>query len=435
MGAKHVGTYNIKLYEKYLTPYLNSSLEPAEMNHDVPLIHYPEVDDFFLNCAVAQTPGGRIYSVYFDNEDGDDASAIFCWSDDGGKTFSVPKFILDPGIIPGTAVHRSCICGQLWCDPEGRLWFFYMQSVGYFDGRGGSWVVRCDNPDSDAPVWGRSRRIWHGTPMTKPIVLEDGSYLTLISLWGREKIGIQVNKNYVCGLNSSLYHELDSERKIYAFISRDKGETWEKLGGICPSPEIRDFDEPSVVQRNDGSLIMLMRTVTGIQRSVSLDMGRTWSEPELLENVPCATSNFFFTKLLSGHLLLVTNSFILPNDGGLNNRQELLAIRQDEIRARRNMTAFLSCDGGISWCGKLLLDDRQSSYPDGFQTSDGRIFITYDQKRRGGRLVLCSFREEDVAACKPVSSDALFKHTIIRSASAIAEEDGCGPVTGYIKFF
>ena len=75
------------------------------------------------------------------------------------------------------------------------------------------------------------------------------------------------------------------------------------------------------------------------------------------------------------------------------------------------MTALVSDDDGATWTGGLL-DDRESSYPDGVQAPDGSIYIIYDHQRytlnrhgkRGvGSVQMAVFREEDVRAGKPVS--------------------------------
>ena len=423
--SKFVNTYHVPMYEDYMEPLLEYGLKPAEMRDDVPLIYYPEVDDFFLNGAVERTPGGRIWVLYYNNEDGEDASAVLCWSDDDGKTFSHPKFVLDPGYVPGTGLHISCILGgQLWCDPEGRLWFFYSQSLGYFDGRAGIWAVRCDNPDDEKPVWGTPRRIWHGCTFTKPLVLPDGSWLTLFTLFGRQKIAFQPNKHYLVGKNSRFFKELDEERKTFAFISRDKGETWEKLGGFVPDESIRDFEEAQMVLCKDGSLLAYMRTREGIYESISTDQGLHWTVPAKASAPLSSVSRCFLTRLNSGNLLLVMN----PRPDGAGDSQ-------NEYVARKGLIATISCDDGRTWSPGFVIEDRVSSYPDGFQTPDGRIFVTYDQERRHGRLVMAIFREGDVIARQPECSDAVFKHTIVRSATDIADGIGYGPLTGFIKFF
>ena len=64
-------------------------------------------------------------------------------SDDDGKTWSKPKVMIDPkdGEKEGVRYERRALVGNLWTDPLGRLWCFFDQSLGYFDGRGGDWFI------------------------------------------------------------------------------------------------------------------------------------------------------------------------------------------------------------------------------------------------------------------------------------------------------
>ena len=48
---------------------------------------------------------------------------------------------------------------------------------------------------------------------------------------------------------------------------------------------------------------------------------------------------------------------------------------------RSHMTAFVSDDDGALWKGRLLLDERESSYPDGIQAEDGTLLTIYDHQR------------------------------------------------------
>ncbi len=83
------------------------------------------------------------------------------------------------------------------------------------------------------------------------------------------------------------------------------------------------------------------------------------------------------------------------------------------------MTAYISKDDGHTWLGGLLLDERKGiSYPDGFQTSDGRIHIQYDYKRECGEILMAVFKEEDVLAGKNVSGFVLLKHPVVQSFTA-----------------
>jgi hypothetical protein len=138
---------------------------------------------------------------------------------------------------------------------------------------------------------------------------------------------------------------------------------------------------------------MLLRNIRGIAQSFSHDGGRTWSEGSIyLEGRTHRNKRFFLRRLKSGALLMVRN----------NSPQG----------DRSQLTAFVSDDDGMTWSDGLLLDNRESSYPDGVQAADGTIYIIYDHQRytlnrdgeKGvGSVVMAAFTEDDVRAGGPVT--------------------------------
>ena len=393
---------DLALYERYVMQHVDSALLPPEIKSNPPLRFHPEVDDYTMSMGMARTPCGRIWLGWFAGGDNDKAVILLARSEDDGKTFSEPQFILDPG-YPDCGIHLSAVVGNLWSAPDGRLFLFFTESLGYFDGRGGSWYAVCANPDSDAPVWSTPRRIWHGASLNKPTVLNDGTWLLPISLWCREKIGIEASSFCWLGERSNLFHVLDSERKAHVFASKDGGITWEKRGGVLNIEPT--FDEHMIVERRDGSLLMYLRTAHGMSMSESFDGGFTWTPP-VRTPFPSASARFFLRKLQSGNLLLVKYS------------------NPEEPEARSHLTAYLSDDDGKTWKGGLLLDERHGiSYPDGFQTDDGRIFIQYDYRRECGEILLAVFTEADVLAGKDVSGSVLLKHTMVQSRTRRLEKE------------
>ena len=94
---------------------------------------------------------------------------------------------------------------------------------------------------------------------------------------------------------------------------------------------------------------------------------------------------------------------------------------------RYHMTAFVSDDDGAKWKGGLLLDERESSYPDGIQAEDGTLFIIYDHQRytlnragkRGvGSVVMATFREADIRAA---FLDLIeMEHMLVEGSAAMA---------------
>ena len=147
---------------------------------------------------------------------------------------------------------------------------------------------------------------------------------------------------------------------------------------------------------------MLVRTTKGIGQSVSTDGGRTWGPGTIyMKGRQAANKRFFIRRLQSGALLMVRNN---APDG-----------------KRSHMTAFISDDDGVSWQGGLLLDERESSYPDGVQADDGTIYVIYDHQRytlnRSGRrgvgsVVMAAFVEKDARAGRPITDKVRLRSVI-----------------------
>jgi hypothetical protein len=392
--------FDPELYDRYLEASLKYTLIPPGINPEVPLRYYPEVDDYTMSCGMARTPNGRIWLAWFGNEDGDGAVMLLAHSDDDGKSFSKPDFIIDPGFIPG-GVHISALVGNLWTAPDGRLFLFVMQSLGFNDGRGGVWQSICENPDDDKPVWSTPVRLWHGAALNKPTVLKNGTWLLPVALWTRSHMSVEQDHHSFWG-QSKLFHELDERRGGNILASADQGGSWQLRGHVSNLFD-RTFDEPMILERKDSSLLMYMRDGHGMTQSESFDEGNTWSVP-VKTPFFSASARFFFSKLESGNALLVKYSNPL------------------ETERRSHLTAYISKDDGATWLGGLLLDERcDVSYPDGFQAPDGRIFVQYDRKRESGEILLAVFTEDDVLAGKTVSGKVLLKHPAVQSRSARLE--------------
>ncbi len=207
-----------------------------------------------------------------------------------------------------------------------------------------------------------------------------------------------------------LKHYLGDERGSNVYLSVDEGKTFDHIGQVrAPGTRV---DEHMIVERDDGTLWMLIRTTKGIAQSTSATGGRTWAPPTLyMEGRQAANKRFFIRRLQSGALLMVRNN---APDG-----------------KRSHLTAFVSDDDGTSWKGGLLLDERESSYPDGMQADDGAIYVIYDHQRytlnrhgqKGvGSVGMARFHEEDVRAGQPVSDTVRLRTVItqLRPASGVA---------------
>lgn len=358
------------VYGQSFAPVAELSLQPPLIITDpLPRYDYDKLD-YGMNMGLERTNNGRIWSLWTAGGDNADAFMVLIASKDNGITWSKPLLVIDAPDA-NSDQKRSVQNGTLWTDPVGRLWVFFDQSMNDFDGRAGVWYIICNTPDDEKPVWSNPVRMWHGTGKSKPIVLKNGKWIFPVSLLNRDIID-KTPGDYL-----EAYHDLDSLRLAHVFVSDDKGHTWKRSGGIR-FPHAT-YDEHHVVERKDGTLWMTARTKRGIYQSVSADQGATWSTPvKFMEHT---SSRHFIRRLTSGNLLLVKH-------GGLTER----------TKVRSKLMAFISDDEGLTWKGGLMLDERRGvSYPDGFQSPDGTIYISYDRNREtDGEILLVRFSEKDV---------------------------------------
>jgi len=347
---------------------------------------FPAYAEKFLPFAMAasleSTQKGRLWTCWAGGQDGPNAYLLASYSDDQGKSWIDPVFVIDPqahGLAMGTRL------GSFWCDPKGRLWLFFHQSCGMFDGSCSNWFVRCDDPDAAEPVWTQPVLIGFGASLNKPFVRANGEWILPVSLWERWHI----DKPF-----ADSYHELDAVRGANVFVSDDEGASWRFRGGIIFQDSC--FNEHSVVEKQDGTLWMLSRCKKEIAQSFSTDGGKTWQPQTTF--FPHVNSKAVFRRLQSGNILLIKHGQDLAK--ATDKRQEL--------------TAFLTADEGKTWSGGLLLDERADvSYPDIAQSPNGDIYVHYDRDRYGAAEILFArFREEDVLAGTPVSASAALKNVV-----------------------
>jgi len=363
---------------------LDLTLEPPLINTNPGPEYDAEKRPGNMIIGIDRTPKGRLWAAWVGNGDSPNGFFMLATSDDDGKTWSMPRVVIDPqdGVFKAgdkeIRYERRALVGNVWTDPLGRLWCFFDQSLGYFDGRCGDWYIRCDDPDAAEPKWTAPVRFADGCTLNKPIVLANGDWLLPVSLWTRDRIGGP-------GTNKEAHQDLDVIRMANVFASTDQGKTWTRRGGVAfPGT---DFDEHMIVERKEGSLWMLARTNKGVSESVSTDKGATWSEPQW-SSIANLSARFFIRRLASGKLLLVKN-------GPINVR----------LPRRSNLKAFLSDDDGKTWGKGLLIDDRaEVSYPDGFQAPDGTIHILYDWNRHSDAEILhVKFSETDFRTDKKLA--------------------------------
>ncbi len=339
--------------------------------------------------GLARASGGRLWATWYGGggDEGPENYVLLVTSADNGCTWSELQRVIDP---PG--LLRTYDPG-LWIDPQGKLWWFYMQSYGFWDGRAGVWATTTDQPDSATPRWTTPRRLADGIMMNKPTVLRDGTWLFSISIWAQEPaFDLPAGDRKHVPPAHNKWDPATVGAHVYR--STDRGATFARIATVKtadPSP-----DEHMIVERQDHSLWMLIRDRGGMSESVSLDRGVTWSAPQPAL-IPHAISRFFIRRLRSGNLLLVKHNPPTIDSRWLSGQP----VPKAKI-GRSHLAAYLSADDGKTWSGGLMLDERTNvSYPDGDESADGRIYIVYDRNRKAEREVLvATFTEPEIAAGK-----------------------------------
>ena len=111
----------------------------------------------------------------------------------------------------------------------------------------------------------------------------------------------------------------------YCYLSDDDGATWRESRRI--KPEKADSYEPICIERKDGSVLMLLRTMAeGQYRSISRDGGETWDAPKPTQLL-CTPSPAALTRIpTTGDLLVIWND----NPGAKSRNPLTSAISRDE---------------------------------------------------------------------------------------------------------
>ena len=322
-------------------------------NPDIVENYKPESRKFSGIPSLAVSPEGRMWVVWYAGiTPGEDFNnyIVVATSEDNGKTWS-EVLVIDPD---GSGPVRA-FDPEVWIDPTGKLWVFWAQTIGHDGTVAGVWSLTIKNPNVVDSDWSESRRLTDGVMMCKPIVLSSGEWVLPASTWRL------------------------TDKSAKAIVSTDEGQTWQELGAVNVPEKFRNCDEHMILEKKNGDIWMFVRTNYGIGESISSDRGYTWS-PLVPSGIQHPAARFFIRRLHSGNLLLVKHGPI------------------DMKTGRSHLMAFVSKDDGLSWSNGLLLDERPGvSYPDGQQTSDGRIYITYDYNRsKEQNILVTSFTEDDI---------------------------------------
>jgi hypothetical protein len=402
---------------------LKEALVPVQPNFS-PGPEYADSRRVFQGIpSIERAPGGRLWAAWYSGGQGESPLnyVMLATSADDGESWSKPLLVIDP---PGRV--RACD-PNVWLDPGNQLWLFWMQVHTLHDGQWGLWSMTTGEPDKERPAWSAPRRLADGVMLNKPTVLRNGEWLFPVShlsarLMENEKRMLPhfLRSNLRALVAQAKEQAINDRSGAWVYASCDRGATLVRRGCARAPEECSTHNEHMVVEKKDGSLWMLVRTSYGIGSSVSDDGGMTWS-PVVESGMPHTASRFFLRRLRSGNLLLVKHGPMEATDGN---------GKPYEFN-RSRLCAFLSADGGKSWKGGLMIEERECTYPDGTQAPDGTIYIIYDHGRRKEKMIMMArFTEEDIRAGRLVSPRAKLKMLVNRATGVIPPEEDWGRLKG-----
>jgi predicted neuraminidase/peroxiredoxin len=287
------------------------------------------------HCStLAEAPNGDLLCLWYAGsyESADDQALYLSRLPKGERQWTKPERVLyNPEQPPGNAVIFRAPNNTV-----GIVWGRMEQSRPMRRGTGWS---KCRpmfrTSHDDGYTWSEDVEIpgmFGTTPRNVPLMLKEGRLALPIS------------------------GETEEGRGSFLLFLGGDGKTW------TPSGFMNGGSQPTVIQRDNGELLSLMRSHPRITMAVSGDAGKTWSNGTATE-LKNPGSGIAMTKLKSGRVVLVFN------DTDQSDRYPLSIIQ--------------STDDGKTWTEQRTLeaDWGEFSYPCIIQADDGMIHISYTYRR------------------------------------------------------
>lgn len=283
---------------------------------------------------------------------------VFTRSLDGGETWEDLEIACDP---PGSVRAAD---PTLWIDPQGNL--RHWVCVNDTGREAGDWEVRervSEDYCGAAVTWRPWRRVEAGLGdwlnINKPIVRSDGAWVYPAMVRTGPSGGRPYFEGFKCGA---------------VVVSADGGETW--TGYRTGEFQGSWVWEPMVFERDDGDIVMFIRTDVGqIFQARSADGGETWS-PFSGTGLPNPNTRFHLRKLPGGPVIVLNN----PSAKNWGERTPL--------------ALHVSRDDGESFRELYILDtDELFMYPDAALGGDGHTLHMSYENRRDIFYARCDLRE------------------------------------------
>ena len=363
------------------------------------LIFAPERTHNHASCIV-ECPNGDLLACWYRGvgpEKGDDVRILASRRLKGKSDWSAPFVMAD---TPGYPDDNPCMV----VDPKGRLWLFWPTLLA---NQWGTALMKYRISTNYQMRQGPPAWEWQDVLHVTPVDLESqlntalkeylSKYADLVARFRKEADEAAAEVRQYAA--NKLYHRLGwmtrahptllpSGRLIVPLytdtfsisimaITDDWGKTW-----ITSQPLIGFGNiQPSVVRKNDGTLVAMMRE-NGIQQHIriseSKDDGLTWSAVENMD-LPNPGSGLEVIRLANGRWALVYN---------------------DTVNGRHSLAVSISADEGKTWQWTRHLEKVEPgkgsySYPSIIQARDGALHATYSYSGPEGESIKhAAFNEE-----------------------------------------
>jgi len=315
-------------------------------------------------------------------------------SSDGGKTWSAPGPVIDPGMNLAYVGH----VGQFIRTRGGTLVILYLN----FDGYKFSWDDARNEPKPDCKLelwairstdggktWVDRQRLFDGynADFMGFIQIQDGSLVATV-----EHLPFDLKRWVVC-----------------SWVSRDDGKTWQKSNAIDLGGRGHHDGavEPMVVELKDGRLMMLIRTnLDQFWKAFSTDGGRSWRtiQPSGIE---ASSAPGWLCRLKSGRLALVWNRLQPEGKTEVRRGHNKSATEKPTSWYREELSIAFSSDEGETWSRPTVIvrePGAQLSYPYILERQPGELWVftryTFDKNHKPAPSVMLSLKESDFVAGK-----------------------------------
>jgi predicted neuraminidase len=295
----------------------------------VPVHHAP---------SIAEAPNGDLLVTWYGGsyESADDEALFLARRKKSERSWGRPQMLLrNPAAPVGNAV--------VFTDQRGRVWIVW--------GR-----MEARQPLIAHTGWERTRLLYRTSEDNGHTWSQDKLFPMETTGWLPRNLPIRLATGE---LVLPLSDERNNRDLSFFVITKDAGATWVRSENV-PNAQSQG-QQPTVAQRQDGSLLAFLRTGPRLLQTESFDKGMTWSPARLTDfkNPDAAVS---LRALRNGNLILAWNN---------------------QERGRSPLHIARSTDGGKTWSDPLQLESNpgEYSYPSLFQSSDGLIHVIYTYRR------------------------------------------------------